>query len=456
MTDRFRPALRALPAVACVAAAVAAGSASAAPVAIDLRVEGRSETIFEGRVTTDGHDVTTASGGTHNCDGTNNGAHPSPGPTATAALDDGATTGGFTWDADFFPDFDDYAIKRVAGDSQTASEFWGYAVNFQDPGVGGCQVRVQAGDDVLWAFDSFGKPLLSLTAPGATHTGENVTVTVVDGQDGSPQAGASVGGAITGPDGKATLRFDTPGVIRLKAERAGAIRSNSAVLCVDPAGAPPCTSGDRTAPTAKVLAPRYASDTSRSRRFTVAWQGTDDAGGSGISGYHVEIRSNRGVFRTLAGLTDSVRLAFRGVAGREYEVWVTAVDRAGNRSAFAGDSVLVPLDDRNRGVMRFGRGWRRLERPGAYGGFVMRGRRGASLRVPFHGDSVALIGRRMRRGGPLRISIDGTTAVRRMRGAPRHRRVLFERDGLGPGRHVLRLRALGGGPVELDAVGALR
>lgn len=456
MTDRFGSALRALPVLACVAAAAAPGSAGAAPVAIDLRVEGRNETIFEGRVTTDGHDVTTASGGTHRCDGTNNGAHPTPGPTATAALDDGSTTGGFTWDADYFASFDDFAVKRVAADSQTSSEFWNYAVNFQDPGVGGCQARVQAGDDVLWAFDAFGKPLLSLGAPGTARTGEQVTVTVVDGADGSPEAGVSVGGATTGADGKATLRFDTAGVFRLKAERSGSIRSNTAVLCVDPPGAPPCTSGDRIAPTVQVQAPRYASDTSRSRRFTVSWQGIDDAGGSGISGYHVEVRSNRGEFRTLASSTSAVRLAFRGAAGREYEVRVTALDRAGNRSAFSSDSVLVPIDDRNRGLMRFRRGWRRLARPGAYGGFAMRGRRGASLRVPFRGESVALIGRRLRRGGRLRISVDGRAVVRRMRGAPRHRRVLFQRDGLEPGRHVLRLRAIGGGPVEVDAVGALR
>jgi hypothetical protein len=456
MTDRFRLALRALLALTCVAAVAAPGSAGAAPVPIDLRVEGRNQTIFEGRVTTDGHDVTTASGGTHRCDGTNNGEHPTPGPTATAALDDAARTAGFTWDATYDSGFDDYLISRIGPDSTTSSEFWTYTVNFQDPGVGGCQVHVMADDDVLWAFDSFGKPLLSLAAPGTAVTGEEVTLTVVDGQDGSPEAGVSVAGATTGADGKAILRFDSPGIFRLKGERAGAIRSNAAVLCVDPPGAPACTSGDRVSPSAQMRVPRYVSDVSRSRTFPVAWQGIDDTAGSGVRGFEVDVREAGGEFRALAAGTSAVSAPFRGAFGTQYEFRVTAVDRAGNRSARGTDSVIVPMDDRDREDMFFRGRWRRLERPGAYGRFVMRApRRGPTLRVAFSGDSVALIGRRMRRGGRLRVTVNGRSRVLRLRGTPRHRRVLFRRSGLGPGRHLLRLRALGGGPVEIDAVGAL-
>ena len=65
---------------------------------VPLRIEGAKETIFEGRIFTRGHNVTTESGGNHHCDGTNLGAHPSPGPTATSALDDAAKKNGFTFD----------------------------------------------------------------------------------------------------------------------------------------------------------------------------------------------------------------------------------------------------------------------------------------------------------------------------------------------------------------------
>src|SRR5688500_6367316 len=149
--------IRGTHAVALAVLAVAAPGAAAAPVSVNLRVEGQSATIFDGPVTTDGHTVTTQSGGTHPCDGTNAGAHPAPVPTATAALDDGARLNSFTWDADWFDSFQDFAIKRVADDSATSSQFWGYAVNFEFAQQGGCQMQVNQGDEVLWIFDAFSK-----------------------------------------------------------------------------------------------------------------------------------------------------------------------------------------------------------------------------------------------------------------------------------------------------------
>ena len=86
MTDRLRRT--ALFAALLSLSLVAVPAASALPVTVNLRVEGPDKTVFDGPVTTDGHSVTTDKGGTHECDGTNNGAYPEPGPTATGALDD--------------------------------------------------------------------------------------------------------------------------------------------------------------------------------------------------------------------------------------------------------------------------------------------------------------------------------------------------------------------------------
>ena len=58
------------------------------PTSVNLRVEGKTTTIFEGTVITTGHNVTTALSGNHHCDGTNNDENPLPGPTCTSALDD--------------------------------------------------------------------------------------------------------------------------------------------------------------------------------------------------------------------------------------------------------------------------------------------------------------------------------------------------------------------------------
>jgi len=71
---------------------------SAVPTTVNLRIEAATYTIFEGPVFTNGHNVTTASGGTHPCDGTNNNPNPTPGPTTTSVLNDASKLHHFSWD----------------------------------------------------------------------------------------------------------------------------------------------------------------------------------------------------------------------------------------------------------------------------------------------------------------------------------------------------------------------
>ena len=218
-------------AIAVVVLGALTPGALATPVTVNLRIEGKTSTIFEGPVTTDAKTLTKDASGPHACDGTNAGANPTPGPTMTTALDDGAIAGGFTWDGTWSPP--DFFITRVGPDANTSTEFWGYAYNWQTSSVGGCQQQVSTGDDVLFGFDYFSKSaLLRLSGPATAEADQPVTVTVVDGQSGSPAAGALVGGTLTGPDGKATVMFSSTGVQRLKAERPDALRSNALAICV--------------------------------------------------------------------------------------------------------------------------------------------------------------------------------------------------------------------------------
>jgi hypothetical protein len=431
---------------------------------VTLRVEGAHQTTFEDRITTDGHVVTTASGGSHHCDGTNGGANPTPGPAATAALDDGSRLGGFTWDGTYDSSFDDYLVSRIGPDSQTSSQFWALLVNSQFSQVGGCQQRVHEGDEVLWAFDGFSKQhVLRLAGPGAATTGQPVSLRVTDGQNGSPVSGANVHGFLTGPDGRTVATFPQAAIYRLKAERSDSIRSNALVLCVDPPGADPCTSTDHTSPQILLYLPGgLASERSRSRTLVISWQGLDGAG-SGIKSYTLQARPVRsGVrpsangWRTIVRRTPLTHARFRGGSGRAYEFRVQAFDRAGNRSSFNAGRVVIPVDDRDRRLFRFSRGWRRLHRRLAWGRYVMRSRSpGAKARFRFRGRRVVLIGRRLPRGGRLRVSVGGRTRVLRLRGHSGYRRTLFTSRRLRAGRHTLRLRVVGGGPVEIDAVAPL-
>jgi len=202
---------------------------------VGLRIEGRTHTIFEGLVITNGHNVTTASGGTHHCDGTNNNANPGPGPTGTSALDDAARAHGFTWDGTFFTDFDDYFITSIGGDAQTDTEFWGILLDFRLTPVGGCQQRVKFQDNLLWAFDAFNKAhFLKLEGPHTAHRNQPVTLTVTDGATGGPIAGAAVRGQTSDADGRVSVTFGDVGVEGVKAEKSDSLRSNKLEIVVLP------------------------------------------------------------------------------------------------------------------------------------------------------------------------------------------------------------------------------
>ena len=450
-----------------------APAAHALPVTMNLRVEGPTKTVFDGPVTTDGHDVTTQTAGTHKCDGTNGAAEPEPGPTATAALDDAAKLAGFTIDGPYGNfGIDDYFLERVADEQiDPNSEYWSLWINHGFSDKGGCQKRVLAGQDVLWAGIPFSVSIpLKLTGPDSAVTGQPVQVKVTDGSNGDPQGAATVGGATTGADGQATLTFPSEGIYRLKAEKPDTIRSNTVVLCVDPPGAAPCTSSDGTPPVIEsgfgasdrdLPGRRLASRDGRSRTMLVSWAAQDGAG-SGVAHYSVEVSEvadgagasqTEPEWRTLLDKAARNGLHFRGESGDAYRFRITATDRALNSASIVTDPVLVPVDDRDRGVLHLSSGWKRTRAANAWGRTVVRASRaGATGRMRFRGTRVALIGRKLARGGRLRVTVDGRSRTLRLRGRTGYRSVLWVSRKLKPGSHTLRLRSLGRGPVELDAV----
>jgi Bacterial Ig-like domain (group 3) len=246
--------------VVAIGAGALAPAAIANPIVVNVRVEGRSQTLFEGPVATYGHPVTSASGGTHQCDGTNNGANPSPGATNTTALADGLSTVGTSWDGSFDSAFDDYFITRIGPDAQTATQFWGDLDNYEFAPVSGCQQEVSPGDNVLWAFDAFNAAhFLKLTASSTTVApGQAITVHVAAGESGVALSGAEVAPVSTDPvsdfetvetsdpsavttdgSGDATLSWSTPGWKRVKAVLSNSTRSNRLDICVTPCGTAP-------------------------------------------------------------------------------------------------------------------------------------------------------------------------------------------------------------------------
>ncbi|MYW79994.1 protein of unknown function [Streptomyces sp. LaPpAH-199] len=144
-------ALASAPAVAQPRTAVSTN----APVKVVLTVQGPDGRLFKDRIKTKGHEVTTATGGTHACDGTNGGAHPSAVPTPTAALDDAARKRRFTWDGTWYASFDDYTVDTIKNVDGGGVAYWNISVNGTSIPVGGCQFKLNAGDKVAFTWTAF-------------------------------------------------------------------------------------------------------------------------------------------------------------------------------------------------------------------------------------------------------------------------------------------------------------
>jgi hypothetical protein len=144
-----------------------APAAVAAPVSVNLRVEGISDTIFDGPVVTDSHRTTTPTDGVARpCDGTNSGGAPAP--TAVGALDDGSKAGGFAWDAKWDTRFSDYyPFLQIGSEAiDSSSHYLAFYLNWVYADLGGCSQTVKQGDDVLFAHSNFSQSkVLRLSGP---------------------------------------------------------------------------------------------------------------------------------------------------------------------------------------------------------------------------------------------------------------------------------------------------
>lgn len=217
------------------AAAIAVGTVLLAPAAaqaettkVTVRVEGAEETLFEGRVNTDGHTIDGQV-----CDGTNGGANPSPVAVHTAALDDASKKGGFEWTRSYNPDFSDFLVNSIFDETPATGFFWSAYTNGAFNQVGGCQQKVEAGDEVLYAVANGNeKGVLQLTGPKTATVGKNFKLKVLNGLDKKPFAGVKLGKVKVPANGVLKVKATKKGKFVFKAEAPDAIRSNAVVVSV--------------------------------------------------------------------------------------------------------------------------------------------------------------------------------------------------------------------------------
>lgn len=247
--------------VACALTNAASAAVAGVPTAVNVRIEGRTQALFEGPILTEGHAVSSfrGDGGSevedlaeHSCDGINelDPGNTGPGPTPTAAGTDAteeigeAQTMGGQW----YPGFDDYFVKQWGAEAENAEadgRSWGVLVNNVFTNVGGCQYELSTGDEVLWSYNAFEfRPFLALFATGASYTGGERPLTATaslgkpfevevlayedDGEDNppaeperagaSPLAGAVVAPVITSAKGFEKVEMESPAAIATDAE----------------------------------------------------------------------------------------------------------------------------------------------------------------------------------------------------------------------------------------------
>jgi hypothetical protein len=260
-----------------VVAALLPSTAAAAPVTVNLRIEGPTRTLFEGPVTTDVRQFRFTNETTgHQCDGTTlGGMSPSPVPTRGAVIAQAAETTPFqlegTWSSL------GASFTRIAGESvgfdATTNRFLGEYENGKFASLGACADDSKTGDDVLFAYGDGSEQLLELAGPVLARPGQAVALKVTEAGTHAAVAGATVGGKATGADGTAVVGpLNARGIADFKATKTGAIRSNRVRVCVTDGqdGAcgsqlPQLAAPDRTAPVATIKGIRDGQRFSRRR-----------------------------------------------------------------------------------------------------------------------------------------------------------------------------------------------
>jgi hypothetical protein len=269
-----------------VGLALAAPAAGASPTALELRIEGKTQTLFERPISSEG-ELLEASSDTQprSCDGINpnDPENTAPGATPTAAAADAMALIGETFDGTWYSGTDDYLITRWGPQRSAEGESWFVLVNGVLSSVGGCQLELHEGARVVWAYEPSPTKLLSLHPAGSAAGAPPLTVTATVGvpfvlevsyrgvKEGKPPASpesagyAPDGGATISPvstsqqgfetvqsgspeavstnaEGRASITFSEPGWHRLKASAgsSGIVRSNRLDVCVPAPGATGC------------------------------------------------------------------------------------------------------------------------------------------------------------------------------------------------------------------------
>jgi hypothetical protein len=268
--------LRAL-VLALVGLASAANTAEASLTRVSMRIEGGAQTLFEGPMASEGHAIQAGSDTqSRQCDGLSNPENSGlAGATPTATAVDAMSLIGETFDGRWYPGYNDYLITRWGPVHEAEGMSWFLFVNHTFVGLGGCQIELHEGGEVVWDYalgpagpksmlelypagdTSAAPPLTAAAKLGTPFALEVQSAPVATGKPPAlpertgftPSVAATVAPVSTGEkgfetleaaspealttnaEGRTSITFTTPGWHRLKASHSAALVSNRLDVC---------------------------------------------------------------------------------------------------------------------------------------------------------------------------------------------------------------------------------
>ena len=239
------------------------------------------------------------------------------------------------------------------------------------------------------------------------------------------------------------------------------VRERSAATPGHPTGSPPLA--------IRLIAPKLASDAGTGRTFRLRVIGSVAA-----DHYQVEARlEGTSHWRRLRSNMHSSSLHFKGKYGATHQFRARALSKSGKAGPWANARTIVPIDDhpRGHGGPHYTGAWKRVRLKRAWYHRLSRTTTpGSAMKVTVRGSEAFLVGRVGPAGGRARVtygSLHKTVSFKSKRTRnrivlvhfhrarvcaarkPRHCRPVRRRD-----KATLRVVSLGGGRVDIDAIGS--
>jgi len=208
-------------------------------VAIDIRIEGQSDTIWSGTVTVNDSTIIDDLGVQHQLDQ----------PTALGALDEASQLGGFPYVVQ------DTAyglyLYSVSGEEPAGLAGWMYRIDYYSLMVGAADFILGQTtppplphQEVLFAYSEWGQAPLKVAVDDITPgVGDNFTVTVTEYDDNTGTWLTTDNATVhadqdytTGQDGTVDITIDSDMTVEVYAEKDGCIRSNRVSVKVGEGG----------------------------------------------------------------------------------------------------------------------------------------------------------------------------------------------------------------------------